>query len=111
MSFRLSGFRAWMWQRFSAVYLLLFIIYVLAVFSLQPPHSHAELVAWLGSLPVWIACLLFVPALLLHAWIGVRDVILDYVPSAAGRLLALAMVLISLSVFAAWALVILVFFL
>ncbi|HEC07216.1 MAG TPA: succinate dehydrogenase, hydrophobic membrane anchor protein [Thiolapillus brandeum] len=92
MSRQLSGFRAWMWQRASAIYLAGFIVYVLAWLMFTPPGDHEVLKYWLAGLGMWLATALFFLALLLHAWIGVRDVILDYVKLPGLRLAALATV-------------------
>ncbi|RMD71171.1 MAG: succinate dehydrogenase, hydrophobic membrane anchor protein, partial [Gammaproteobacteria bacterium] len=35
----LSGFRAWFWQRLSALYLALFFLYALASLALSPPQG------------------------------------------------------------------------
>jgi len=64
--------------------------------------------AWLNRPLVWLGSALFVPALLLHAWIGVRDVLLDYLPSSLVRLVALSLLLVALWGLGAWALLILV---
>ena len=92
MSRQLSGFRAWMWQRATAIYQAGFIVYVLAWLMFMPPDDHEALKHWLAGLGMWLATALFFLALLLHAWIGVRDVILDYVKPPGLRLAALATV-------------------
>ncbi|WP_456381128.1 succinate dehydrogenase, hydrophobic membrane anchor protein [Thiolapillus sp.] len=107
MSRQLSGFRAWMWQRASAVYLAGFLLYILACLIAAPPVDHQALKAWVGSPGMWLATTLFFLALLLHAWIGVRDVILDYVEPAGLRLGMLAVVFGFLLICGLWILSIL----
>ena len=107
MSRHLSGFRAWMWQRASAVYLAGFFIYVLACLIVAPPGDHQALRAWVGSPGMWLAIALFFLSLLLHAWIGVRDVILDYIEPAGLRLAMLAAVLMFVLICGLWMLSIL----
>lgn len=102
MSRGLSGFRAWAWQRATALYLAFFTLYLAGRFLLAPPADPAALRAWAGSLPVWIGLALFGLALLLHAWIGVRDVILDYVKPPRLRALLLALVMLYLLGNGAW---------
>ncbi len=87
---RLAGFRAWLWQRATALYLGLFLVYLLGRLVWAPFDSAEALRAWLGDTRVWTAFGLFGAALLLHAWIGVRDVILDYVKPPMLRLALLA---------------------
>ncbi len=108
MNRQLSGFRAWMWQRVSAVYLALYIAYVLLRLVVSPPGDHDALVAWMGGLPMWLATAAFLVMLLLHAWVGVRDVVLDYLKPAPLRLLVLLAVQAFLLACGLWALAVLV---
>jgi len=98
----LRGFRAWLWQRATALYLAVYLVYLLAKGVLDPPADLEALRAWLGATPVWIATALFGLSLLLHAWIGVRDVVLDYVKPAGLRLVILALVLLFLLANGVW---------
>ncbi|WP_456415296.1 succinate dehydrogenase, hydrophobic membrane anchor protein [Thiolapillus sp.] len=107
MSRHLSGFRAWMWQRASAIYLAGFLVYTLGYLIVAPPLDHQALKSWLGGSGMWLATALFFLALLLHAWIGVRDVILDYIGPAGLRLGILAAVFLFLLVCGLWVLSIL----
>ncbi len=107
MSRHLSGFRAWMWQRASAVYLAGFCIYALARLITVPPVDHQALKSWVGNPGMWLATALFFLFLLLHAWIGVRDVILDYIKSAGLRLGMLAAVFVFVLICGLWVLSIL----
>lgn len=79
MSWRLSaGLRPWLLQRLSAVYLLLFLSYALFVWRGGVPDFEAWR-AWVAHPAVNIGLALFFAALLLHAWVGGRDVAMDYV--------------------------------
>ncbi len=97
-----TGLRAWLVQRISAVYMLLFIVFLLFHFVLDPPHSYLIWRGWMRSPGVSIATLVFFIALLLHAWVGVRDVIMDYVHPLALRVSTLALLGFSLMAIAAW---------
>ncbi len=79
MSRRASGLKAWLVQRVSAVYLALFGLYLALYFALAPPRDHAQLAAWVGSPWVALGLLVFIPLLLAHAWVGIRDVLIDYI--------------------------------
>ncbi len=48
--------------------------------------DHADLAAWVNHPPVAIGLLLFVPLVLAHAWVGIRDVLIDYVHSLGLRI-------------------------
>jgi succinate dehydrogenase / fumarate reductase membrane anchor subunit len=86
----LAGFRAWLVQRLTALYMAGFIVVVVAWFAVEPPASYAVWRAWALRPDVSIATFLFFTSLLLHAWVGIRDVILDYLQPMALRVPALA---------------------
>lgn len=103
----LTGLRAWLVQRLTAVYLLGFILFLLAHLSRDAPASFEAWRSWVLSPGVRVVWVLFFVALLLHAWVGVRDVILDYVHSLAVRLALLAVVAAGLLAAGVWMLEIL----
>lgn len=104
----ISGLRYWLLQRLSALYILLFLI-VLAVVWGGEPLSFAVWQAWAAHPVANIALLFFVLALLLHAWIGLRDVIIDYVHSVAMRYVLLILIALGLFGLGFWSLRILLF--
>lgn len=91
MSRQASGLMAWVVQRATAVYLGLFLGYLLIHFTLQPPVDHAALKAWVTQPLVSAGLLLFIPVLLAHAWVGIRDVLIDYVHPLGTRVLLLSL--------------------
>jgi succinate dehydrogenase / fumarate reductase membrane anchor subunit len=91
MSRRASGLKAWLVQRLSAVYLAVFGVYLALVFVVAPPSDHAALVAWAKAPWVMVGLLVFVPLLIAHAWVGIRDVLIDYVKPIGVRVALLAM--------------------
>jgi succinate dehydrogenase / fumarate reductase membrane anchor subunit len=97
-----TGLRAWLVQRVSAVYMLLFIVFILAHFVVDPPHSYAAWNGWMMSSSVSMATAVFFAALLAHAWVGDRDVIMDYVHPVAFRVWALASLGIGLTAMGVW---------
>ena len=108
MSRHASGFKAWVLQRVSAVYLALFSVYLFFYLLLYPPSSYIEFKTWILSTPVLIGLLLFIYLVLLHAWIGIRDVAIDYLWNNGVRLIFLTLVGLMLSACGIWALVILI---
>lgn len=95
----LSGLRAWLVQRVTAVYMLLFLVAALLRFALDRPHSYEAWHGWLAAPFMLFGTALFFIALLLHAWVGLRDVMMDYVrplPLRVALLAALAFVLAAL---------------
>jgi len=98
-----AGLRPWLLQRLTALYMLLFMLYLLAHFLLAPPSSHAAWRGWILGAGTSVAAAAFFAALLLHAWVGVRDIILDYVHPVGLRVAALAALGTGLLAMAAWA--------
>lgn len=104
----LSGSRAWIVQRLSALYLFAFLVFVLARSGSAPsPWTYESWRVWLHAPGVTVGVLLFFVALLLHAWVGVRDVMLDYVHALGMRSALLSLVGLGEVAVAAWVLVIL----
>jgi succinate dehydrogenase / fumarate reductase membrane anchor subunit len=98
----LSGLRAWLVQRASAVYMLLFIVYLLGHFVLDRPDSYTIWRDWMLSPGVSISATIFFAALLLHAWVGLRDVALDYVQPVALRIGFLTLLVFALAAAGLW---------
>lgn len=85
MSWRASsGLRSWLTQRLTAVYIIFFLI-VFAVLWGGQPVTFETWRAWVAHPAVNIALLLFIFSLLVHGWIGGRDVMMDYVKSVGLR--------------------------
>jgi succinate dehydrogenase / fumarate reductase membrane anchor subunit len=98
-----TGLRAWVVQRISAVYLALFFVYLVVQWIAAPPADYAAWRAWLGHPVMNVASSLFVIALLLHAWVGLRDILIDYVHPTALRVSLLASVGLGLLACGLWA--------
>ncbi len=79
------GFRDWLAQRVTAVlmlaYVACFIVVLLAI-----PHTHDGWRALFSHVSMKVFTLINVLALLWHAWIGIRDVWMDYVKPVGVRL-------------------------
>lgn len=106
MNRQLTGLRAWTVQRLSALYMALFLLVAAGYLFLHPVHAFTQWHALLARPPVAVACVLLFIALLGHAWVGIRDIVLDYVRLPQARLLLLALLLGWLLVLAIWLLLI-----
>lgn len=102
MSRQASGLKAWIYQRASAIYMILFIPYVLGYFLFSPPASHADWQSWVSHPVVSLALLLFFASMLIHAWIGIRDVLIDYIHPVSARYIALGFFAFILIACAGW---------
>lgn len=92
MSRQASGVMAWLAQRVTAVYLAIFLTYLFGHFLLDAPASDEALRAWVAQPLVTASLLLLFPIILTHAWVGIRDVFLDYVKIVALRVILLSLV-------------------
>ncbi len=86
MSRRSYGLRAWLWQRASALYMAGYLLAMVGYLAVAPPESWLEWRDLVANAAVNLATGLFFAALLIHAWVGGRDVIIDYVHPLALRL-------------------------
>lgn len=80
------GLRDWLAQRVTAVLMALFTVAVLIRFLMPGELGYDH---WSGVFaPQWMKVLTFVAILALayHAWVGVRDIWMDYVKSVGLRL-------------------------
>jgi len=87
----LEGLRPWVIQRVSAVYIVLFILYASYCFFSADAIAFDAWRQWLYNPFNTTVVGIFVIALLFHAWIGMRDVVLDYVHNIMLRIFILAM--------------------
>jgi succinate dehydrogenase / fumarate reductase membrane anchor subunit len=88
----LEGLRPWVIQRVSAVYIVFFIIYAAISFLSADTISYETWRLWLFRPLNTTVVGVFVIALLFHAWIGMRDVVLDYVHNIMLRIFVLGLV-------------------
>ena len=82
---RISGVRHWRWQRYSAVAVLVLMIYLVIALARVGGMSYAEALAFVGQ-PVNAAAIgALVLVGLFHGVMGLEVVIEDYIPAKSGR--------------------------
>jgi succinate dehydrogenase / fumarate reductase, membrane anchor subunit len=98
------GLMDWLIQRLTAVVMAVYTMLVLAI------------ALWNGGIdyPLWtelfahagfkLASFLFMVALLYHAWIGMRDILMDYIKPAGTRLLLETVTVVVLFAYLGWTL-------
>lgn len=96
------GLRDWIVQRVTAVVMVVYALLLAAVLLPHPSFQHAEWKALFANQWIRIATLLFLSSLYLHAWIGVRDILMDYVQPTGARLTAQILVILVLLYYAVW---------
>lgn len=96
------GFYEWIVQRVSAV---LIGVYAVFIFAFLLTHSSVSFSEWSGlfsALPMKIATVIVLIAILWHAWIGLWTVFTDYVKNGAVRLLLEILVILALLSYFIW---------
>ena len=96
------GLRDWLMQRVTAVVLVVFTLVLLIALALQPTLDYAGWKSLWSQGFVRFGALLAVISLLLHAWIGVRDIFMDYVKPTGLRLALQVLVILALVFYGAW---------
>ena len=97
------GLRDWLIQRITAVVMALYSVALAGYLLLQP---HLDYDAWTGlfsSQPMRTFTLLFLLSVFYHAWIGMRDIVMDYVKPASVRLAMHVLVILVSLLYAIWA--------
>jgi len=98
----LTGLRAWTVQRVTAVFMLGFLLWLAATLLVSPPESYERWRSLVAEPAASAAFAVFFLALLAHAWVGARDVVLDYIHRPGARVVVLALVLAALFLIGAW---------
>ena len=98
----LSGQRAFVVQRLSALVLLAFVAAAALRFALGSPLTLERWQAWAAQPLAAALLLLGAAALFAHAWVGIRDVVLDYVRPLPVRMFLLGMIVVALALLGAW---------
>jgi len=102
MSWRAQGMRAWLLQRLTAVYMLLYGIGFGFYISQSNIYNYESWRALFVHPISNIATAVFIYSILYHAWVGMRDILIDYVPIAYLRFFLWVMMTFSLLVLAVW---------
>lgn len=90
----LSGQGAYVWQMLSGFYLALLFPYVAWLSLSQSIETFNQLTSLLSSPSVFIPGLVAIALTLIHAWVGLRDVLIDYAPRRYLAALLLSMALV-----------------
>ena len=96
------GLGDWLLQRLTAVVMAGYTLFVFGCIAVGRPSSYTDLKAMLAGGFIRIFTMLFFVALLYHAWVGMRDILMDYVKAAGLRLALEAAVGLVLVVYLIW---------
>jgi succinate dehydrogenase / fumarate reductase, membrane anchor subunit len=98
-----AGTGDWLLQRLTAVVMAAYTIVFVASVLANPPAAYADWKAMFSGTFFRLATMLFVAALLYHAWVGMRDILMDYVHAMGLRLAMQVAVGLALLFYLAWA--------
>jgi succinate dehydrogenase / fumarate reductase membrane anchor subunit len=97
------GLRDWLAQRVTAVVMAVYTLLFLIALASLPQFDYGHWNALWASPWMRYATLLFVLSLLYHAWVGVRNIFMDYIKPVGLRLALHVLVILALGWYGAWA--------
>ena len=96
------GLRDWLAQRITAVIMLVFTLLLILALVTLPKFDFWHWQAMWNMTLMRYAALLFLVALLYHAWVGVRNIVMDYIKDSGLRLTLYVVVILALICYGAW---------
>lgn len=97
------GLRDWLIQRVTAVMMAVYSAALAGWLLLQPDLGYNVWTGLFSGQPMRTLTLLFLLSVFYHAWIGVRDIVMDYVKPSGVRLAIHTMVVLASILYAIWA--------
>jgi succinate dehydrogenase / fumarate reductase membrane anchor subunit len=97
------GLRDWLVQRLSAVVMLAYGGFLVGYVMTQGPVQYADWKALFANQWMRFASLLFLLSLFFHAWVGMRDILMDYVHPTGIRLFLHTALILVLALYGIWA--------
>ena len=97
------GLTGWLAQRVTAIVMLLYLVLLGVSWALAPSHGYDGWAGLFAPQPMKIATLLALASLGYHAWVGVRDIWMDYVRPTGLRLTLHLLTILALAGYGAWA--------
>lgn len=98
-----AGVAEWLLQRVTSLYMGGFVIYAIAYLSLSSVRDYAAWKSWFATGYVRIAWALFMASILIHAWVGMRSIYLDYLHPLWLRFSVTLLTALGLLALALWA--------
>jgi succinate dehydrogenase / fumarate reductase membrane anchor subunit len=97
------GLRDWLAQRITAVIIALYSVIAGGIVLINTPLTYAVWKDLFAQGWMRVATLLFAASLVWHTWVGVRDILMDYVKPDGLRLTLQVVVLLVLAGYFGWA--------
>ena len=96
------GLRDWLAQRVTAVIMAVYTVIAVVVILSGHPITYVVWKDLFSQGWMRVATLLFAASLAWHAWVGVRDILMDYIKPAGLRLTLEVMVLLTIAAYVGW---------
>jgi succinate dehydrogenase / fumarate reductase, membrane anchor subunit len=96
------GLRDWLIQRVTAVIMVLYLVFFVASLLTQPSLGYDGWTMLFSGQISRSFALLFLLAVFYHAWIGMRDIAMDYVKPVFLRLSFHVLVVVALLLYTIW---------
>ena len=96
------GTRDWLAQRVTAAIMALYIVVVASMMASRAPYTYEAWKALFAQGGMRVATLLFAVSLAWHAWVGVRDILMDYAKHDGLRLALQVLTLLLLAAYLGW---------
>ena len=96
------GLREWLAQRVTAVLIVLYSTAFAGYLLLQPRLDYDVWTGLFSGQPMRTFTLLFLLSVFYHAWVGIRNIVMDYVKPAGMRLAIHVLVILALALYVMW---------
>ena len=97
------GLRDWLAQRITAVIMAVYSVIAAAIVLKNSPLTYAVWKDLFAQGWMRVATLLFAVSLAWHAWVGVRDILMDYIKPDGLRLTLQVLFILLLASYLGWA--------
>ena len=96
------GMRDWLAQRITAAIMAVYTVIVAVIVLANAPLKYAGWQSLFAQGWMRVATLLFALSLAWHAWVGARDILMDYIKHDGLRLTLQVFTLLLLGVYVGW---------
>ncbi|MGQ0545105.1 MAG: succinate dehydrogenase, hydrophobic membrane anchor protein [Betaproteobacteria bacterium] len=97
------GMRDWLAQRLTAVVMVVYTLGMFVYIASQPSLTYMSWKVLFAQGWMRVATLLFAVSLVWHAWVGTRDILMDYIKPDGPRLALQVLTVLLLAGYLGWA--------
>ena len=97
-----GGLGEWVLQRLSAIYMAGFVVVLSLRWIAAPVCGYGMWKQWMAGIALRVSATLFFASAVIHVWIGVRSVFMDYLHPSRLRLTATIVTAMALAAILAW---------